>query len=105
MTDFNAELPTTTGTLLTARTGTTSGDTVPAGCVIVVRNTGAGSHTITLGVGYLFDGLGVANRSVVVGAGGAATIRVPANYGDANGRVPIGVNGTANEVTYYVLGM
>ncbi|MCX5066657.1 hypothetical protein OOJ91_12285 [Micromonospora lupini] len=105
MTDFNAELPTNTGVTLTPRTGTTSGDTVPAGCVVVARNTGAGSHTVTLTVGAQFDGLAVASRVHTVAAGAVAGIRVPATYADANGRVPIAVNATANEVTYYVLGM
>ncbi|MFC0504225.1 hypothetical protein [Micromonospora costi] len=105
MTDFNAELPTNAGVLLTTRTGTTSGDTVPAGCVLILRNAGAASHTVSLTVGATFDGLSVSNRAVSIGAGGVGAIRVPANYGDANGRVPIAINGTANEVTYQILGM
>lgn len=103
MTDFNAEAPTSAGTALTPRTGTASGDTVPAGALIIARNTGAGSHTLTFAVGQLFDGLAVSPRVNTVAASAVAAIRVPATYADANGRVPIAVNGTPAEVTYYIV--
>lgn len=104
MADFPAEAPTSAGTTLTARTGTASSDTVPAGSLVVARNTGAGSHTMTFTVGAQFDGLTVSSRVVTIGAGAAAAIRVPASYGDASGRVPVAINGTASEVIYHIVG-
>ncbi len=104
MADYAAQAPTSAGTTLTQRTGTASSDTVPAGALIVARNTGAGSHTLTFSVGALYDGLAVASRVVTVAAGAAAAIRVPASYADANGRVPVAIDGTASEVTYWIVG-
>lgn len=104
MADYSGEAPTSAGTTLTQRTGTASADTVPAGSLVVARNTGAGSHTLTFTVGPTYDGLTVSPRVVTIAAGAAAAIRVPANYGDANGRVPLAINGTASEVLYWVLG-
>lgn len=104
MADFPAELPVSAGTTLTQRTGLASGDTVPAGSLVLARNTGAGSHTMTFAVGAQFDGLPVSSRVVTIPAGQAAAIRIPSIYGDVNGRVPVAINGTASEVLYYVIG-
>ncbi len=104
MADYNGEAPTSAGTTLTQRTGTASSDTVPAGALIVARNTGAGSHTMTFTVGATFDGLAVTSRVVTIAAGAASAIRVPITYGDANGRVAVAINGTASEVVYYLVG-
>jgi hypothetical protein len=94
--DFSA------GSLLTARTGTTSADTVPAGSFVIWRNTGAGAHTVTLTVGPTYDGLAVSPRVITVPAAGFWGGRVPVNYGDTNGRVAVAINGTASEITYFV---
>jgi hypothetical protein len=105
MADFTADAASSSvGTLLTARTGTTSGDTVPAGSYVIWRNTGAGSHTVTLGNNYLVDGLGVTGRVITMAAGTVYGGRINPLWGDANGRVSLAINATAAEVTYYVLG-
>ncbi|MFD6565387.1 hypothetical protein [Micromonospora profundi] len=90
---------------MTTRTGTTNSDTLPAGAVVVARNAGAGSHTMTLTVGALYDGLAVSSRVHTIAAGAVYQFRVPASYGDANGRVPVAINNTASEVTYHILGV
>ncbi|MEU4558526.1 hypothetical protein AB0F72_09050 [Actinoplanes sp. NPDC023936] len=104
MADYSGEAPTSAGTVLTQRTGTASADTVPAGALIIARNTGAGSHTMTFTVGATFDGLAVSPRVVTIAAGAAAAIRVPVTYADANNRVAVAINGTASEVLYHVVG-
>ncbi|WBB94188.1 hypothetical protein [Verrucosispora sp. WMMC514] len=103
MADYSAELPVNAGTTLTQRTGTGGLDTVPAGSLVLARNTGAGAHTLTFTVGALYDGLPVQPRLVVIPGGGNAIIRVPAIYGNASGRVPLAIDGTAAEILYYVL--
>lgn len=103
MADHAAQAPTSAGTTLTERTGTASSDTVPAGSKVIVRNTGVGAHNMTFTVGYTFDGLSVASRVVAIAAGAAVAINVPANYGNANGLVPVSIDGTASEVKYWVV--
>lgn len=90
--------------LLPPRTGTTSSDTVPAGAMLVIRNTGAGSHTFTLTNNQQVEGLTVSNRVITLAAGEVWSGRVSNNWGDANGLVGVAINGTASEVVYYVLG-
>lgn len=92
------------GTALTARTGTASADTVPAGAYLIVRNTGAGSHTVTFGNNFTADGLTVSGRVWTIPAGAVYGGRVEARWGDANGRVSVAINGTASEVVYYIPG-
>lgn len=92
------------GSALTARTGTTSGDTVPAGSYVVWRNTGAGSHTVTLTNNLTNDGLSVSSRVITIPAGAVYGGRVNSAWGDSNGLVAVAINGTAAEVTYYVIG-
>lgn len=105
MADYTADAAgSNVGTALTARTGTASSDTVPAGAYLIVRNTGAGSHTLTFGNNYLADGLTVAGRVWTIPAGAVYGGRVEARWGDANGRVSVAINGTASEVTYYIPG-
>jgi hypothetical protein len=104
MADYAGQAPTSAGTVLTERSGTASADTVPAGALVIARNTGAGSHTMTFTVGATFDGLAVTSRVVNIAAGAAAAIRVPASYANANGLVPVAIDGTATEVKYYVVG-
>ena len=86
------------------RTGAASGDTVPAGALLVIRNTGAGSHTFTFTNNQTVEGLVVANRVVTLAAGEVWAGRVSNNWGDSNGLVGVAINGTATEVVYYVLG-
>lgn len=104
MADFAADATNTTaGGVLTARTGTGSGDTVPAGSRIFARNTGAGSITITMTNALTNDGLAVANKTHVLAAGAVRSFRVNPLWGDANSRVPFAVtSGTAADLTYYV---
>lgn len=91
------------GTLVAARTGTASSDTVPAGSLVVWRNSGAGSHTVTLTNNQTSDGLTIANRVITLGAGEVWAGRVKPEWGDANGQVAVAINGTASEVVYYVM--
>jgi hypothetical protein len=105
MADYAADAGgnTTNGGVLTPRTGTASGDTVPAGARIIARNTGAGSLTITLTNALTQDGLTVANKTHTLTAGQARSFRVNPAWADANGRVPMAVtSGTAGDLTYWV---
>lgn len=105
MADYAAETASATGgTAITARTGTTSSDTVPAGSIVLWRNTGAGVHVITLTTGNTVHGLAVADQTISVTNGTQKASRIHSDWGDANGRVAVGIDGTANEVTYYILG-
>lgn len=105
MTDYAADAAaTSTGATLTARTGTASADTVPAGAYVVWRNTGAGSHTITLTNNKTDDGLAITSKVLTVAAGAVYGARVNPSWGDASGRVGVAINGTAAEVIYYVVG-
>lgn len=105
MTDYAADLAASiTGGTLTKRTGATSGDTVPAGAYVIWVNAGAGSHTVTLTNNKTDQGLTISSRIITVAAGGAWGGRIDPQVGDANGRVAVAINGTATEVTYYVVG-
>jgi hypothetical protein len=105
MADYTADAASSTvGTTLTPRTGTASADTVPAGSYVIWRNTGAGVHVVTLDNQQLVGGLPVGDRTISIPAAGVKGGRVDGNWGDANGRVPVLIDGTAAEVTYYVLG-
>lgn len=86
------------------RTGATSGDTVPAGSLLLIRNSGAGSHTFTFTNNQSVDGLTVSNRIVTLAAGEVWSGRVKPEWGDSTGAVAVAINGTASEVIYYVLG-
>lgn len=105
MTDYAADSASSSvGTLLNVRTGTASSDTVPAGAYVVWRNSGAGSHTVTLGNNYSPDGLVVTGRVITMAAGTFYGGRINPLWGDANGRVSVAINGTAAEVTYVIPG-
>lgn len=104
MTDFPAENGyATAGGVVTKRTGTTSSDTVPAGAMVVWVNAGAGTHTVTLGNNQLADGLVVAGRILTITTATAQSSQINPQWADANGRVSVAINGTAAEVTYYIL--
>jgi hypothetical protein len=109
MTAQAAITPLPGGNAVTEQSGAAAGtDTVPAGCCLLLRNTGAGTHVVSLAIGSTQDGLIPGNpigyRPISMANGTVYLVRVPANYGDANGRVGIGVDGTAAEVKYNVIG-
>lgn len=106
MANYDAQSAGSTGTTLTTRTGTASADAVRAGALVIIQNTGAGTHVIAANLtGYFVDGnLQVPNRSVSVAAGAFAAWRVPAAYDvDGDGYVPITIDATAAEVKYWVV--
>lgn len=105
MTAYAADLVSSSaGSTTTKRTGTASSDTVPAGALVLWINGGAGTHVVTLTNSQTQDGLTVANRTISIPAGTAKAGRVSSLWGDTNGQVAVGIDGTATEVTYYVLG-
>lgn len=105
MADYTAtDVASNVGTAVTARTGTTSSDTVEAGSLVLWRNAGAGTHVVTLTTNNTVGDLAVGDRTISIPAGTAKAGRVPREWGDANGRVAVAIDGTANEVSYYVLG-
>jgi hypothetical protein len=105
MADYTAEGgKTAPGARLTRRTGTASADRVPAGATLIFNNTGAGTHIMTLTNTGTYSGLAVSNRTRDALAGGGAVIWVdPALDGDGDGWVALGIDGTAAEVSYFVL--
>lgn len=104
MTDYAAtDVSTNVGTTVPERTGATSGDTVPAGASVLWRNTGAGTHVVTLTTNNTVGDLAVADRTISIPAGGVKAAPVPPQWGDANGRVQVAIDGTATEVKFYVL--
>lgn len=103
MTDYAADsVDSITGGTVTKRTGTASADTVPAGTTVLWVNAGAGSHTVTLTNNKTDQGLAISSRVLTIAAGAAYQSRIDPLAGDANGRVPVAINGTAAEVTYYI---
>lgn len=105
MTDYAAESANASGgTAITKRTGTASADTVPAGAVVLWVNTGAGTHVITLTTSNTASGLAVADQTISVATNSAKSSRILHEWADANGRVAVAIDGTANEVSYYILG-
>lgn len=105
MTDFDGVASSNAGTLVTQRTGTAAADTVPAGARILWRNTGAGSHVITLTTNNSPYGLALGDQTITIAAGAVRYSFVHPDWGDANGRVQVAIDGTAAEVLYYVLGL
>jgi plastocyanin len=105
MTDYAADQAgSITGAALTKRTGTAAADTVPAGAYVIWVNSGAGAHTVTLTNAKTDQGLTISSRVITIAAGGAWGDRIDPQVGDSSGRVPVAINGTATEVTYYVVG-
>jgi hypothetical protein len=102
-----ADVP--TGTTVTERSGTGAADTVPAGAIILWRNTsGANTYTITLTTSNTADGLAIADQTISLPTTGVKACRVLSQWGDVNGRVAVGLAGTPgntpSEVKFYVLG-
>jgi acyl-CoA thioesterase len=90
---------------LTKRTGTASSDRVPSGARVLFVNGGAGTHVVTFTNTGTYNGRTVGNVTVSVAAGGASEYTVDTDLdGDGDGYVAIGIDGTATEVTYYVMG-
>lgn len=105
MTDYAADnAALSAGSTTTKRTGTTSADRVPAGSVVLWVNAGAGTHVVTLTNNATQDGLAVANRTISILTGTAKVGQINSLWGDANGWVAVAIDGTAAEVSYYVLG-
>ncbi|MEU5939403.1 hypothetical protein ABZ807_09450 [Micromonospora sp. NPDC047548] len=105
MADYAADnVASSVGTATTERTGTASADTVPAGSVVLWRNTGVGAHTVTLTTNNTVGDLAVADRTISLAAGQVKSGRVPVEWGDVNRRVQVAIDGAATEVKYYVLG-
>lgn len=105
MTDYAADsAASSVGTTLTTRTGTASADTVPAGAYVIWRNTGAGTHVVTLTNNLTNDGLAVTARTISIPAGAVKAGRVNPSWGDVNGRVGVAIDATATEVTYNIIG-
>lgn len=105
MADYDAVASSYAGTAVTERSGTASADTVPAGAWVLWRNTGAGAHVVTLTTNNTTQGLAVADQIVNLTAGQVKWERVANEWGDANGRVQVAVDGTATEVKYYVVSL
>ena len=92
-------------TALTRRTGSAASDRVPAASRVVFNNTGAGAHVITLTNTGTYKGRTVGNVTINVAAGAGAEYTIdPDLDGDGDGYVAVAVEGTATEVTYFVLG-
>ncbi len=110
MADYSADAPSSAGVAITQRSGTASADTLPAGNTVLFFNSGAGTHNVDLAIGYTFDGLPVGSaatpgkRRYSITAGQYLLVRVPSNYGDANGRVAVTIDATASEIKYWVIG-
>jgi len=105
MADYTAtDIASSVGTAVTERSGTSSSDTVQAGSVVLWRNTGAGTHVVTLTTNNTVGDLAVADRTISLAAGQIKAGQVPQQWGDANDKVAVAIDGTASEVKYYVLG-
>lgn len=97
----NARTP--AGVTTTKRTGTASADTVPGGSSVVWVNGGAGTHVVTLTTNNTTGGLAVADQTISIPTATAKVSYVPNEWADASGNVQVAIDGTASEVTYYVL--
>jgi hypothetical protein len=94
----------TAGALVPPRTGTAAADTVPAGALVVWRNTGAGAHTVTLTNNFSYDGATISAKVITMAAGEVWVSRIRSEWADSSGNVGVAINGTAAEVIYYILG-
>lgn len=59
---------------------------------------------MTLTTNNTVGDLAVADRTISMTAGQNKAGRVPKEWGDANGKVAVAIDGTASEVKYSVLG-
>lgn len=106
MTDYAAtDVSASSGTAITERSGTSSSDTVEAGALVLWRNTGAGTHVVTITTNNTAAGsLAVADQTISIPAGTNKAARVRPEWGDVNGRCAVAIDGTASEVKYSVMG-
>jgi hypothetical protein len=87
------------------RTGTASADAVPGGSFVLWRNTGAGTHVVTLTTNNIAAGnLAIADMTISIPAGTLKGGLILNDWSDVNGFVGVAIDGTAAEVVYYVLG-
>ena len=104
MTDYAAtDVNSDAGTAVTERTGSASSDTVPAGSFVLWRNTGAGTHVVTLTTNNTVGSLAIADRTISIPAGTNKAGPVPYAWGDANHLAQVAIDGTATEVKYSVM--
>lgn len=101
-TSVDATVP--AGTVVVEHSGTTSSDTVTAGSTVLWRNTGAGTHVVTLTTNNTTNSLAVADQPISLTAGQNKVSKVLLAWGDANGKVQVAIDGTASEVKYDVMG-
>jgi hypothetical protein len=105
-----AVAPTSAGATVTEIAGAGVGvDTYTAGTVLLARNTGAVTHTVTIVCNATIDGLGVASRAIgpIPATTGIRLIRIPASYGDASGQANVWVDvngGAVTDVKFYPIG-
>lgn len=93
------------GTTVTERSGTSSSDKVQAGSMVLARNTGAGTHVVTFTTANVAAGnLAVEDETWSIPAGGVKAGRIRSEWGNADGYVPVAIDGTASEVKFYVMG-
>lgn len=105
MTDYTGtDVSSNVGTAVSERTGSASSDTVAAGTTVLWRNTGAGTHVVTLTTNNTVGDLAVADRTISLAAGQTKAGPVPTQWGDVNGKVAVAIDGTPTEVKFYVLG-
>lgn len=107
MTNYAAEaagLP--GGGAITERAGTASSDAVPAGSIVLWRNTGAGSHDVTVTTNNTAaGGLAIADMVITMAAGAIKASQILNDWGDANGFCAIAIaNATPSELKFYILG-
>src|SRR5262245_40711865 len=88
------------GAAVTERSGTSSADTVEAGTLVVWRNTGAGTHVVTITTNNTEDDLAVGDQTISIAAGTTKVGRVKKKWGDVDGRCAVAIDGTASEVKY-----
>jgi hypothetical protein len=111
MTFRPAVQPVSAGAVVTEQSCAASGtDNITDGVVLVIRNTGAGTHIFSVQNSSLFDGLAVATPAAASGirqytllTGQNMLLRVPSTYGDANNLCNLFADGTPAEVKYNVL--
>jgi hypothetical protein len=110
MTDYVPDGHSTAGVTGSLRTGTASADTVAAGSLLILNNTGAGSHNVDIAINYTWDGLSPGSaatpgkRRIVIAAGSWTMVDINPAAGDANGRCALTIDGTAAEVKYLSVG-
>lgn len=105
MADYDSVIPAYAGAVVTERSGTASADTVPAGARVLWRNTGAGTHTVTITTNNTTQGLAVADQVITLTAGQNKISLIAGEWGDVNGRCAVAIDGTASEVKYSVVGV